>query len=63
MSSVGGQIGGTKSIHYATSKAGLISLSKSFLKILSNKRIRVNSISPGYINTRMHANKDKKKNI
>ncbi len=61
VSSVGGQIGGTKSIHYATSKAGLISLSKSFSKILSNKRIRVNSISPGYINTRMHANKDKKK--
>jgi len=59
ISSIGGQIGGTKSIHYATSKAGLTSLTKSFSKLLAKKKIRVISISPGFIDTKMHYNKNK----
>ena len=59
ISSIGGQIGGTKSIHYATSKAGLISLTKSFAKLLAKKKIKVISVSPGFIDTKMHYNKNK----
>ncbi len=54
ISSVGGQIGGDKAVHYATSKAGVISLTKSTARILSPFGIRVNCISPGFIKTDMY---------
>ena len=54
ISSVGGQIGGDKSVHYATSKAGVISLTKSIARILSPFGIRVNCIAPGFIKTDMY---------
>ena len=54
ISSVGGQLGGDKSVHYATSKAGIISLTKSTARILSKFGIRVNCIAPGFIKTDMY---------
>jgi 3-oxoacyl-[acyl-carrier protein] reductase len=53
MASVGGQIGGDKAPHYAASKAGIISLTKSFARLLAKDNIRVNAISPGFIRTEM----------
>ncbi|KAH7646439.1 carbonyl reductase family member 4 [Dermatophagoides farinae] len=38
---------------YSASKAGLIGFTKSFAKELSAKNVRVNMISPGFINTDM----------
>ena len=38
ISSIGGQIGGDLAPHYAASKAGVISLTKSFAKIFSKKK-------------------------
>ena len=43
---MGGQIGGDLAPHYAASKAGVISLTKSFFaKIFSKKKIRVNCVA------------------
>tara|TARA_A100001234_G_scaffold214919_1_gene219052 strand:- start:985 stop:1740 length:756 start_codon:yes stop_codon:yes gene_type:complete len=53
ISSVGGQIGGHLAPHYAASKAGVISLTRSFSKILSKSHVRVNCVSPGVIETKM----------
>lgn len=53
ISSIGGQTGGTKAPHYASAKLGIISLTKSFANILSEKKIRVNAISPGVIETKL----------
>lgn len=66
ISSIGGQIGGDLAPHYAASKAGVISLTKSFSKLFAKSEIRVNCISPGVIKTKMIANmiqKYGKKNI
>jgi NAD(P)-dependent dehydrogenase (short-subunit alcohol dehydrogenase family) len=41
------------SIPYACSKAGLIALTRNLALELSNRRIRVNCICPGYIDTRL----------
>jgi acetoacetyl-CoA reductase/3-oxoacyl-[acyl-carrier protein] reductase len=51
--SVGGQWGGTKQVHYATSKSALIGLTKSIAKSYSAHGITCNAISPGYIDTQM----------
>jgi len=51
--SVGGQWGGTKQVHYATSKSALIGLTKSIAKSYSLFGITCNAISPGYIDTQM----------
>ncbi len=53
ISSVGGQIGGSKAVHYALSKAGLISLTKSLSNLYAPLGIRANCISPGQILTDM----------
>ncbi len=54
VSSVGGQTGGTLAMHYAASKAAIISLTRSLARA-GAPRIRVNAIAPGLIETEMTA--------
>ena len=54
ISSVGGQTGGEKAPHYSASKAGIISLTKSFARLLAHCNVRVNAIAPGFIKTDMY---------
>ncbi len=70
ISSIGGQWGGFNQVHYAASKAGLISLTQSLAKIYSKDGITTNAIAPGLISTDMANNelntehgKNKIKNI
>jgi len=53
ISSSGGQLGGTLAVHYAASKAGVISLTKSFARLGAVHGIRVNCVAPGLIQTEM----------
>jgi NAD(P)-dependent dehydrogenase (short-subunit alcohol dehydrogenase family) len=55
IASIGGQTGGVNQFHYAASKAGLISLSKSLSNRYSNHGITANSVSPGLVLTDMSA--------
>ena len=52
MGSMAGVIGGG-SIHYATSKGGVITFTKSMAKEVGKYKVRVNSISPGPVETDM----------
>lgn len=64
--SVGGQWGGTKQVHYATSKSALIGLTKSIAKSYSSFGVTCNAVSPGYIDTQMlraEAKGDRLKNL
>ena len=61
IASIGGQWGGVNQIHYATSKAGLIGLTRSIAKTFSNKGINCNAVSPGLVATDMSANELKTK--
>lgn len=70
ITSIGGQWGGFNQVHYAASKAGLISLTNSLAKIYSKDGITTNAISPGLVATGMSeaelnsdAGKEKVKNI
>lgn len=59
ISSVWGLVGASCEVAYSVSKAGLDALTKSLAKELGPSNIRVNSIAPGIIDTRMNDNLDK----
>lgn len=70
ITSIGGQWGGFNQVHYAASKAALISLTNSLAKIYSKEGITSNAIAPGLVATEMsaaelntEAGKEKAKNI
>lgn len=54
ISSIWGEIGASCECLYAITKAGVDALTKSLAKELGPSNIRVNSIAPGIINTRMN---------
>jgi short-subunit dehydrogenase len=53
ISSIASQSGGIGQSMYASSKAGLEALVRVLSKELANKKIRLNSIQPGIVNTEM----------
>jgi len=53
MSSVIGEMGNAGQAAYAASKAGMLGLMKSLARELASRNIRVNAITPGYIETEM----------
>jgi 3-oxoacyl-[acyl-carrier protein] reductase len=53
ISSSGGQLGGMLAVHYAASKAGVISLTKSLARVGAPNGIRANCVTPGLIETEM----------
>lgn len=61
IASIGGQWGGFNQVHYAASKAGLISLTRSIAKIYSKYGITSNAVSPGIVETEMIKNELKTK--
>lgn len=54
LASSGGQLGGTLAVHYATSKAGIIGLTRSLAK-LGAPEVLVNCVAPGLIDSEMTA--------
>lgn len=54
LASSGGQLGGTLAVHYATSKAGIIGLTKSLAR-LGAPEVLVNCVAPGLIDSEMTA--------
>ena len=54
LASVGGQLGGTRAVDYAAAKGALLVATKSFAKVAAPYGLRVNAVSPGYIQTDMY---------
>lgn len=54
ISSIWGIVGASCEVHYSVSKAGIDGMTKSLAKEMGPSNIRVNSIAPGIINTKMN---------
>ena len=59
ISSIWGMVGASLEVHYSTSKAGIIGMTKSLAKELGPSNICVNAICPGVIDTDMIKDIDK----
>jgi 3-oxoacyl-[acyl-carrier protein] reductase len=53
IASVVGQMGNAGQANYASSKAGVIGLTKSVAKELASRNVLVNAVAPGFIETAM----------
>ncbi len=53
IASVVGEMGNAGQVNYAASKAGVIGLTKTIAREFAQRRINVNAIAPGYIETPM----------
>jgi 3-oxoacyl-[acyl-carrier protein] reductase len=56
ISSIVGHTGNFGQANYSSAKAGIVAMSKSLAKEYAKKNIRVNCISPGFIDTKMTKN-------
>ncbi|QHI36881.1 3-oxoacyl-[acyl-carrier-protein] reductase FabG [Kordia antarctica] len=61
ISSLSGVKGWSGQVHYSASKAGIIGASRSLAREVGKKNIRVNVITPGFIDTRMISNLEEEK--
>lgn len=55
VTSIVGQMGNIGQVNYAASKAGIIGMTKALAKELASKRVTVNAVAPGFIETSMLA--------
>ncbi len=55
VSSMWGQVGASMEVHYSTTKAAMIGLTKALAKELGPSQITVNAVAPGVIATDMNA--------
>ncbi len=53
IASIVGIIGNPGQLNYSASKGGVIAMTRTMAKELSNRNIRVNAVAPGFIQTRM----------
>jgi 3-oxoacyl-[acyl-carrier protein] reductase len=54
LSSIAGQVGGiTTGVHYAASKGAILSITRSFARLLAPEGIRVNAVAPGPVSSRI----------
>ena len=53
ISSLSGQVGNAGQLNYSASKAGVIAMTRSLSKEVGRRGVRVNSIAPGIIETKM----------
>lgn len=65
MSSIVGITGNPGQVNYASSKAGLIAMTKTLAKEYGKRGVRVNAVAPGFIQTEMTSNlsEDLKKEV